>query len=241
MAILAIAGCGSKQTTQTAAPSPRQRTPTPQPKRAARPAVVIPAGPGALAVMAPERGLTVRAHPNGKVLAHLRPITDWGSPTVVWAVARKGPWLGVVATPLHNNQIGWINVRHDRPRLWRSQLSLRADLSQRTLELLRGSRVIRRMRVAVGTPSTPTPTGRFTVTDKLVPDRSVAYYGCCLLALSGHQSHLRPGWAGGDRIAIHGGQSIGSAASAGCLHASDADLKRLMKVVPVGTPVIITA
>ena len=37
---------------------------------------------------------------------------------------------------------------------------------------------------------------------------------------------------------IHGG-SVGGAASAGCIHANNSDLKRLMKVVPIGTPVYI--
>jgi lipoprotein-anchoring transpeptidase ErfK/SrfK len=96
------------------------------------------------------------------------------------------------------------------------------------------------MSVGIGAPNTPTPTGRFIVTDKLIPNRAHSFYGCCLLALSGRQPHLRPGWAGGDRIAIHGG-STGGAASAGCLHASDADLRRLMKLLPVGTPVYIRA
>jgi len=191
--------------------------------------------------MAPLKGLTVRARPNGKVLAHLKPATDWGSPTVVWAVARRGDWVGVVATALKNNQVGWVDVRRAHPRMWRSRYSLEADLSKRQLVLLKGSRVLRRMPIAVGLPSTPTPTGRFTLTDKLIPGRGVAYYGCCLLALSGHQAHLRPGWAGGDRIAIHGGAGLGGAASAGCLHASDSDLKRLMKLLPVGTPVVIRA
>jgi hypothetical protein len=202
--------------------------------------LLIPTGSGALAVMASSNGLTLRDRPKGKVVAHLRPKTDWGSPTVVWAVHRKGPWLGVIATALRNNRIAWIDVRHDQPRMWRERLSLEADLSQRTLVLKRGSRVIRRMTVGIGDPSTPTPTGRFVVTDKLIPDRSVSYYGCCLLALSGHQPVLRPGWAGGDRIAIHGG-AVGGAASAGCLHASDKDLKALMKLIPVGTPVVIRA
>jgi lipoprotein-anchoring transpeptidase ErfK/SrfK len=94
------------------------------------------------------------------------------------------------------------------------------------------------MAIGIGGPSSPTPVGRFGVTDKLIPGRGVSYYGCCLLALSGRQPHLRPGWAGGDRIAIHGG-STGSATSAGCLHASDADLKALMKLIPIGTPVYI--
>ena len=91
------------------------------------------------------------------------------------------------------------------------------------------------------TAAAPTPTGRFTVTDKITPGPDQPYYGCCLLALSGHQPYLRPGWAGGDRIAIHGGGTIGAAASAGCLHASESDLRVLMRVVPLGTPVYIKA
>ena len=233
----ALIGCGSSPSSHAkhGAPSPLTSA------TAGNVAVRIPVGHGALAVMAPKDGLTLRDHPNGKVIAHLDEKTDWDSPTVVWAVRRKGRWLGVIATALKNNQIGWLDVRHDRPRMWRSDLSMRANLSARTLELLRGSRVVQKMKVAVGAPSSPTPTGRFTVTDKLIPDRSVAYYGCCLLALSGHQPNLRPGWAGGDRIAIHGGSNIGAAASAGCLHAPDSDLQRLMKLVPVGTPVLIKA
>jgi hypothetical protein len=237
---VALAGCGGSAPVQRPARKPAAPAPT-QAKPARAQVVTIPAGSGSLDAMAPLRGLTLRSRPNGRVIAHLGPLTAWGSPTVVWAVARRGSWLGVVATALHNNQIGWINVRHDRPRMWRSPLSLEADLSARTLVLRRGSRVVRRIAIGIGQPSTPTPTGRFTVTDKLIPDRRVSYYGCCLLALSGHQSHLRPGWAGGDRIAIHGGGNLGGAASAGCLHASDNDLRRLMKIVPVGTPVVIRA
>lgn len=204
----------------------------------ARAAPLVPGGSGHLAVMARRRGLTLRHEPGGELLARLRPKTRWGSPTVVWAVERRGNWLGVVATGLDNNQVGWLDVRKDRPRMWRSPYSLHADLSERRLELRRGARVVRRVAVGIGGPSSPTPTGRFSVTDKLVPDRRQAFYGCCILALSGNQPNLRPGWAGGDRIAIHGG-SIGTAASAGCLHAPDAELRRLMKLLPVGTPVVI--
>ena len=201
----------------------------------------IPSGTGTLSVMAPARGLTLRSRPHGRVVAHLKPLTAWGSPTVVWAVQRKGAWLGVVSTALGNNHVGWLDARRARPLMWRTHFSLEADLSEHTLLLKRDGRVVRRMMVATGAPSTPTPTGRYELTDKLVPDRSVAYYGCCVLALSGHQPNLRPGWAGGNRIAIHGGSGIGTDASAGCLHLDDADLRRLMKMLSVGTPVVIHA
>jgi hypothetical protein len=238
---VALTGCASgrhqaTQATHATRPPVTTTSARPLPRAAV---VAIPSGTGALAAMAPSRGLTLRTRPHGRVIAHLNAVTSWGSPTVVWAVTHRGPWLGVVATSLPNNQIGWLDVRHDRPRMWRSNLSLRADLSARTLQLLRGSRVVRTMPVAIGAPSTPTPTGRFILTDKLIPDRSVSFYGCCLLALSGHQPHLRPGWAGGNRIAIHGGGSLGTAASAGCLHARDSDLRRLMRILPLGTPVVI--
>lgn len=248
LAALAMVGCGSaaspggSTTSRTSARNTATATGTATARaRPAAPAALVPRGPGALAVMAPKRGLTLRNRPRGSVVAHLRPKTAWGSPTVVWAVRRRGAWLGVVATALANNRIGWIDVGHDHPRMWRSPFALVADLSQRVLLLRRDGRIVRRMPIAIGSASTPTPTGRFSVTDKLVPDRGVAYYGCCVLALSGHQPHLRPGWAGGNRIAIHGGRDIGSAASAGCLHLGDADLRHLMRILPVGTPVVIRA
>jgi lipoprotein-anchoring transpeptidase ErfK/SrfK len=71
-----------------------------------------------------------------------------------------------------------------------------------------------------------------------------AYYGCCILALSGHQVNTPAGWQGGDRLAIHGTNqpaSIGVPSSAGCLHAEAADLRTLMRHVPLGTPVFIRA
>jgi hypothetical protein len=204
-------------------------------------AFAIPSGTGHLALMAPRDGLTLRDRPRGRVIAHLEAKTQWGSATIVWAAERRGHWLGVVATSIGNGRLGWIDAMRERPRMWRSRLSLHADLSTRTVELRRGGRTMRRIPVTVGSPSTPTPTGRFAVTDKLVPDAGRGDYGCCVLALSGRQPALRPGWAGGDRIAIHGSpsQATGASASAGCLRARDADLQKLMKTVPLGTPVLI--
>jgi lipoprotein-anchoring transpeptidase ErfK/SrfK len=69
-----------------------------------------------------------------------------------------------------------------------------------------------------------------------------SYYGCCILALNGHQPKLPAGWQGGNRLAIHGTNApgtIGSAASAGCLRAADSELQVLMRRVPLGTPVFI--
>ena len=42
----------------------------------------------------------------------------------------------------------------------------------------------------------PTPIGRYAVTDRLLTGRSDSPYGCCALALSGHQTKLLAGLAG---------------------------------------------
>jgi len=115
-------------------------------------------------------------------------------------------------------------------------------VSDRTLVLRRGDRRVRRLSVAVGASGSPTPTGRFAVTDKLSGSRFSPSYGCCILALSGHQTNTPAGWQGGDRLAIHGTNTpatIGTAASAGCLRAADLPLQALMRSVPLGTPVFV--
>jgi lipoprotein-anchoring transpeptidase ErfK/SrfK len=98
--------------------------------------------------------------------------------------------------------------------------------------------------VGIGRPGSPTPAGRFSITDKLSGGTFGPFYGCCILALSGHQTNTPAGWQGGDRLAIHGTNdpgSIGVPSSAGCLHADAEDLKVLVRRVPLGTPVLIHA
>jgi len=101
---------------------------------------------------------------------------------------------------------------------------------------------VRRLSIGVGRAGSPTPTGTFAVTDKLNGGAYSAAYGCCILALSATQPNLPAGWSGGNRIAIHGTLStsdFGRAVSAGCVHASDSDLRYLMRTLPLGTPVVI--
>ena len=76
------------------------------------------------------------------------------------------------------------------------------------------------------------------------PDDPGSPYGCCALALSGHQTKLIDGWPGGDRLAIHATpnpETVGKAASLGCMRAHTRDIRRLMRTVPAGTPVFVRA
>jgi lipoprotein-anchoring transpeptidase ErfK/SrfK len=193
-------------------------------------------------LLAVEGSVALRDRPAGRVTAVVGPRTEFGSPRVLAVAARQGRWLGVVTSERPNGALGWVDRRRRGLRLRRTAYSLHADLSGRGLELRRGGRRLRRMNVAVGAAGSPTPTGRFAVTDKLAGSRFGSYYGCCILAISGRQPRPPAGWTGGNRLAIHGTDlpgTIGAAVSAGCLRAADADLEVLMRRVPLGTPVFI--
>jgi lipoprotein-anchoring transpeptidase ErfK/SrfK len=170
------------------------------------------------------------------IRAELGTRTDFGSPTTFAVVTEGDKWLGVIAPSLGNDELGYL--RRSQVRLAHDGYVLEVDRSGRRLTVWRMGKRLRQFRVAIGRSSSPTPIGRFAITDKL-SSYQPALYGCCLLALSGHQTHLPSGWTGGDRLAIHGGGGIGEAVSAGCLHAREADLRYLMQHVPLGTQVVI--
>jgi len=123
------------------------------------------------------------------------------------------------------------------------------DRSQRRLYLYRYAKLERTYRVAIGTPGYPTPLGQFKVTLKRylptwsnpgsdwakdmpasIPPGPSNPLGTRALNLSA------PG------IRIHGTNkvnSIGTAASHGCVRMLRADIERLYELVPVGTPVYV--
>lgn len=198
--------------------------------------------PHALVRVRSARALALRSAPGGSVIGRLAPRTEFGTRRVVLAARREGRWLGVMSEQTGNGRLGWIDGRADGLSRAGTDFSLRADLSRRRVELRHRGRVRAAIEVAVGRPGSPTPTGRFAVTDKLSGRGFGPYYGCCVLALSGRQANTPRGWRGGDRLAIHGTdapRSLGAASSAGCLRANDRDLRALMRRVPVGTPVTI--
>ena len=184
--------------------------------------------------------VVLRQRPGGRALATVRAHTEYGSQQTVGVAETRGNWVAVISTALPNGVLGWVP---------RKQLSLRAvawsisiSLSSRQLVLSRNGEVVRRVSVGIGAADSPTPVGRYVVTDHINPaDYGTSAYGCCILALSGHQPHPPTGWNPNRdwRLAIHGGAP--GAISAGCVHADDATLRLLMRMTPLGTPVTVEA
>jgi hypothetical protein len=235
-----LAGCGGG-TEQAAAPSP---TPTPRHFTPAQATPEPTATPdvGRHLVAQLTRPAQLRLKPGGAVLGRLGTTTEFGSPTVLGVVARRDGWLRVLHPLLDNGETGWVPAAD--AELQSTDFEIRIDRSARAARLLDDGRTVMRFTVAVGRAGNETPLGRFAVTDKLRPADAQSPYGCCAVALTGHQPKLVPGWPGGDRLAIHhtpAEATVGQAASLGCLRAARRPMERLMRRLPLGTPVLVRA
>jgi L,D-transpeptidase catalytic domain len=190
-----------------------------------------------IASVKPGQRVALHASPNGRSVGIIGSRTVYGSRLTMPVVRRRGDWLGVISAAMPNGRLGWIKPEPEALTFGRVRLELEADLSRQLLRVWVHGRVVRRIRIGIGRPGTSTPTGRFSITDKMPVSSLGSSYGCCILALSGNQPHPPRGWTGGARLAIHGGAY--GAVSAGCLHASSRDLRYLMRVVPLGTQIVI--
>ena len=165
-----------------------------------------------------------------------------GAPTVAWVIERSpnGRYGRVTIPYSGSTATGWIALRGLSTAT--TPYSVLADLSRHRITVLRLGKPVFGFPAATGATSSPTPIGRFFVSDRVaVYARSP--FGSFAFGLSGIQTHLPPGWSGGgDQLAIHGTNdpgSIGRSASAGCLRVSEWALARLEPILRMGTPVVI--
>lgn len=93
-------------------------------------------------------------------------------------------------------------------------------------------------RIGVGAPSTPTPRGRFWIRTRLRNLGGSAIYGPWAFG-TGAYSVLSE-WPGGGVIGIHGTNQpelIPGRPSHGCIRVTNRDIRRLVRLMPIGTPV----
>lgn len=231
-----LAGCGTDRSSEPRlAASPVQTIAKTAPAAA-------PFVPGSIVVHVKHSAL-LRSKPGGHVVARLGPTTSFNSPTVLAVVRRKGDWYGVIAPEVPDRHIGWIST-HTALGLYKNAFRIDVSLRKRQVVVHEGKHVTARFSIAIGNPGSPTPVGRFAVTDKLLTQGGASPYGCCILATSAHQRSTPQGWGGGDRIAMHATdhpETIGSAVSLGCMRAPENVMRRLVRLVPLGTVVTIRA
>jgi hypothetical protein len=246
---LVLAGCGADATPQPpdrgvttaggggASAALPTKTLGEQPGRAAKPAAA-PALSGPLAFNLKRRA-QLRLTPGGKIVAPIGTKTNFGSPTILAVAARKPGWV-LVRTSMERHHVGWLPLAAGH--LFEEPRSIVVSLRRHELMVFHRGKLTDTYKVAIGMTATPTPRGKFAITDRLTTGNAQSDYGCCILALTAHQPKILQGWGGGDRVAIHATPhewTIGKSISHGCIRASNAALRQLMRHVRLGMPVTI--
>ena len=151
------------------------------------------------------------------------------------------PWVHVRLPGRPNGHKGWIPARQTRRMSTDWYVSVK--LSTRRVTVYQDGRVQRRFRAVVGTPSTPSPRGRFFV-EEAVAVSSTHAGGPFALAISARSQVLQEFDGGPGQIALHGTDdlpgALGTAASHGCVRLSTPAITWLARRLGGGVPVTIT-
>ena len=185
--------------------------------------------------------LVVLDQPGGSPVVTLSATTVFGTPTVVGVIATAGEWVQVLAPARPNELTGW--VRATEVDVQPVDVELHVSLAERTLRLVRGGELAGEWTVAIGTAENPTPTGRFFITDKLATGEPDGVYGPWAFGLSAFSATLTDFIGGIGQIGLHGTNnpnSIGQAASHGCIRLPNDVMAALVDELPIGTPITIS-
>jgi lipoprotein-anchoring transpeptidase ErfK/SrfK len=140
---------------------------------------------------------------------------------------------------LPNNTTGWVpRSALGGYRFVRTHLVV--DLHSLEATLYRGRRVVFHAPVGVGAGTTSTPVGAFYIRDRLTRYAS-PFYGPIAFGTSA-RSPVLTDWPAGGYIGIHGTnhpELIPGKISHGCIRLRNADIRRLARLMTVGTPVTI--
>ena len=192
----------------------------------------------------PAASLPVRRSPRSgsPSIARLRQRTEHGSPEVYLLLGRRtGPdgnaWIRVRLPMWPNGATGWVPAG-GLGRIHTVTTQLVIDRRRLRATLLRGARRIWSSRVAIGTPRTPTPAGRFWIRERIRVARSSGPYGPWAFGTSAYS--LLRAWPGGGVVGIHGTNQprlIPGRPSHGCVRLPNPAIRRLAKLMPIGTPI----
>jgi hypothetical protein len=177
--------------------------------------------------------------PSAKTVDTLRFWTEHKGPEVYLVLASRlvqgRPWLHIRLPGRPHGRTGWVPADDLAGlNIVRAQLVVNRRTARATL--FRDGRAIWRAPVGVGAPATPTPAGRFWVRELLRGDG--ATYGPWAFGTSAYSSV--PDWWLGGVIGIHGTDQpelVPGHPSHGCIRVRNQDLRRLVKRLPIGTPV----
>jgi lipoprotein-anchoring transpeptidase ErfK/SrfK len=235
------AGCGGPHRPGSAS------APTRSPPLAGPPAPLpghgLLARPGFSVVAVARRGyVRLYRQPGAAPLPRVQRSPDPRFPLILLVRRSRPGWLQVRLPVRPNQSMAWIHesevtVRYDPFRIL-------VSLGRHRLLLWRGNQLIVRERIGVGRVVTPTPHGLYYIIQLFRLTDPGGPYGPYALGLSAYSNVLQSFGTGPGQIAIHGTNDpggIGSNVSHGCIHVTNPEITRLARLLPLGTPVSITA
>ena len=194
------------------------------------------------------QGRTVAyARPGGEKLQVFGRRNVNGFPTVFGVLAERldarcdAEWYRVQLPMRPNGVTGYVRAADVALGVVATRIAV--DLSERRIDVFRAGRRVRTIDAAIGATATPTPTGSYYVNQRLIAPDPWGPFGPAALGISAFSPVLQE-WVQGGPIAIHGTNdpdSVGEAASHGCLRVRNDVLVWLFEEIPAGTPVEIVA
>lgn len=203
--------------------------------------------------LVPRATSSVVAHAKGKLVrvyrspGARRPYLTLKSPTsegapLVFLVQKRRPGWDKVYLPLRpNGSTGWI--RDSAVSLALDPYHVVVSLSSHRVTVWKGKKIILRQRAGVGRAVVPTPTGTYFIVELLKQPNPNGVYGPYAFGLSAFSNVLTTFGGGPGQIGLHGTNEpgrLGTNVSHGCIRISNAGITMLARLLPLGTPVLIT-
>lgn len=159
-------------------------------------------------------------------------------PQVFLVTQQTDDWAEVLLPIRPNGTTGW--VKKSDVRLTPNRFRIEVELGAHRITVYDGDDVMIQEPVAIGTPSTPTPTGKYYTRVLLKAPDPNTVYGPYAYGLSGHSDVLTEFNGGDAELGIHGNNDasvLGKSVSHGCIRMSNESITRLAGLLPLGTPV----
>jgi hypothetical protein len=171
-------------------------------------------------------------------------LTEDGFPEVYpvlrsWRDSKWNTWLEVRIPMRPNGRKGWVRRSALGP-LYRVRTLLVVVRRRLRATLYERGHRIWRAPVGIGKPSTPTPAGRFWIREKFRTPGPGGLYGPVAFGSSDYS--VLSDWPGGGIVGIHGTSEpslIPGRPSHGCIRVRNQAVRRLWRLMPIGTPLLI--
>lgn len=152
-----------------------------------------------------------------------------------------------------NGSTGWVNPA--QVTVLAHQFKIVVELDNHRITVTNADQVIMQTKIGVGRANTPTPGGRYYIKELIRPCYSDGKGGTCVqtdagpygpyaYGLSGFSPVLTDYRGGRGELGIHGTNEpdkIGTDVSKGCIRMNNDEIRKLAKILPLGTPVIVEA